>query len=114
MSWATKRAEIAAAASTVSGVHGYPHRPATPTTGDAWPRVDSIARDDGLFRVTWQLLVFLPQEERAAATWWDENVDALIDALQEGQVGYVETVQPADISTNGAVQYGLAITMGSE
>ena len=115
MSWATKRAEIAAAASTVADVHGKVFRPPTPKAGDAWPRVSTMNRgDDKLMRVTWQLIVFLPQDERAASVWWDGHVDALIDALEYAQVGFVEAVEPADISTSGAVQYGMAITMGSE
>lgn len=114
MSLTGDRQAIADALSTVTGVTGYPYKPTTPKPGDAWPLLRSLDREDGLmFAATWTVVVNLPQTERAASEWVDENYEAVIDGLLP--VGYVEQVRPAVLTTNNSTdRYVLEITMRAE
>jgi hypothetical protein len=109
-----KRAEIAAALSTVDDVRGYEFRPAAPRTGDAWPLLGPLERDTGsVFITTWRVRVLLPQGEREASTFIDAHVDAIYDALQP--VAYVDRIEPVTLQvTGGGEQFALEFTMRSE
>ena len=115
MNWGARRQEIADVLTSVPGVQGKIYRPNTPVKGDAWPRLGSMTRDESspAFYVNWSVFVFLPQNEQGADQWIDQNLEALIDALEEGDMGYVESAAPADIGVS-ASQYGLLITMRGE
>lgn len=107
------RDAFAAALTAVDGVKGYSYRPAAPRAGDAWPLVGALDRADGLsFVVSWRVLVFLPQDERAASVWMDNHVDALVDALEP--LAFVDRIEPVSIGPEAAPQYALQITMRSE
>lgn len=116
MSRQAKRAEIAAALSTVDGVRGFPARPNTPTTGDAWPRWGGSERDDisGQFVRTWMAVVQLPADDTAADAWIDAREDALWAALDP--VGWITGFEPVDIgASDGRPRiHGVMITMRSE
>lgn len=113
---AGKRAEIAAAVSTVPGVRGYTSRPSASTTGDAWPRWAASERDEtsGQFASVWHLLVQLPAGDTDADLWVDEHRDALWDALT--LVAYPYLFEPVDIGAGDGRPriHGLMITMRSE
>lgn len=113
MSLAGKRQEFADALSTVDDVTGYPYRPGEPRPGDAWPRWggNTIAEDNIQFTNGWQVIVYLPQDERAADEWIDEHDQALYDAIQP--VAHIEGFAPANLSPAGTV-YGLLISTRSE
>jgi hypothetical protein len=115
MNWQAKRAEIASVLDGVADIQGKIHRPNTPKVGDAWPHLGGLTRDDNspAFFVQWNVLVYVPQNEAAAGEWIDNHLEALIDALQQGQVGYVDSAAPANIGVT-AHQYGLLITMRGE
>jgi len=108
-----RRDEIAAALSTVTGVHGYAYRPAVPRSGDAWPLLGPLTRAAGMaFEVTWRVLVVLPSDERAASQWVDANYEAVVDALEP--IGFVDQVEPVLLSTSAGDQQALQITMRGE
>lgn len=107
---ATDRAAIAAALSTVTGVKGYQYRPPTPKPGDAWPTLPTLDRQaDLIWRPTWTVVVFLPQDERAASDWLDAHFDAIVGALQTGPI-YPETAEPGLMNTGAGDMYVLEIT----
>jgi hypothetical protein len=115
MSMVNKRQEIATALSSVEGMKGYAYRPSIPREGDAWPLLGVLERDEdaGWFMVTWNVIVFLPQDERKASEWVDVRYADLVDALTPH--GYVDRIEPVGISTSAnASQFGLQITMRSE
>ncbi|KAB1925147.1 hypothetical protein F8280_12110 [Micromonospora noduli] len=113
MSLATDRAAIAATLSTVDDVTGYEYRPKTPKPGDAWPLMPSLELQDGLvWRPTWTIHVFLPQDERKASGWMDTHFTALADALRGGNT-FPDSAEPALIATSGGDQYVLEITVRS-
>jgi len=119
MSLAGDRQAIAAALSTAAGVTGHEFRPANPRqpvrlrAGDAWPLLGAMERGPGrAFEVTWQVLVYLPQDGVKAAQWIDDHHEALVDALE--QVGFVDRIEPTTIPDGDANPYVLQITMRSE
>jgi hypothetical protein len=105
-----KRAEIAAALSTVADVTGWTQRPGVPNVGDAWPLLGPMDRADGdAFIVTWLVRVFVPQDEIAASSWWDQHWPPLYFALQP--VGFVDRVAPVALAQD---QLAFEITMRAE
>ena len=113
MSLATDRAAIAVQLSTVAGVTGYEYRPAVPRPGDAWPTLPSLELQAGLvWRPTWTVVVFLPQDERTASAWLDAHFTALADALRGGNT-FPETAEPALMPTEAGDAYVLEITIRS-
>lgn len=109
----TDRAAIAAALSTVDGVHGYTYPPTAPCPGDGWATLPSFARQDGIvWRPSWTVVVVLPSDERAASTWLDQHFDAIVAALQAGPV-YPDSAQPALMQTGVGDRYVLEITCRS-
>lgn len=107
---ATDRAAIAAALSTVSGVTGYAFRPTVLKPGDAWPTLPTLDRQaDIVWRPTWRVLVFLPQDEEESSNWLDAHFDAIVAALQAGPI-YPETAEPALMNTGAGDMYVLQIT----
>lgn len=94
------RDDLAAAASTVPGVKGYPKRPPAPRAGDAWPMFRSAPRDpeSGQFFALWRVIVMLPQDEEAAIAFYDERMWAFVDAFQP--YGYVDNLEPARLQTS--------------
>jgi hypothetical protein len=92
MSIATDRADLAELLSTVDGVTGHPYKPSAPTSGDAWPRRVEGVREMGLvWRPTWEILVWLPADFRAADDWVDLHVADLIETLSgDDAPGFVE------------------------
>lgn len=108
-----KRAELAAALSTVPGLRGHPYRPGTVQPGDAWSLLSSLERDEGLaFLVTWRVLVVLPGDERAASDRIDELVPLLVDALEPA--AFVDTIEPVKIETGAGDMYALQVNVRSE
>lgn len=113
MSLDTDRAEIAATLNAVDGVIGYKYRPTTPRPGDAWPTLPTLELQDGLvWRPTWTVVVFLPQDERAASDWIDAHFAAIATALRGGST-FPETAEPGLMATNGGDHYVLEITVRS-
>lgn len=115
MSLTGKRAQIAAALSTVDGVTGFERRPRGPRPGDAWPLYQGAARDGdtGLFAHTFAVGLMLPQDEAAADDWIDGHLESIADALARG-AGWMEEAEPANFGTDTSPVYGLLITMRSE
>lgn len=113
MSLTGDRAAIATALSTVTGVKGYEYRPTTPRPGDAWPTLPTLDLLDGLvWSAEWKVIVFLPQEERAASVWIDAHFLAIVAALRVP--GFADKAEPGLMTTTGGDQYVLEITMRSE
>jgi hypothetical protein len=115
MSLAGKRQAFADTLSTVAGVNGHPYRPGAPRAGDAWPQWagGTVHEESGQIVNGWSVLVYLPQEERAADDWVDARAQLIGDALELAQVAYVDGFAPANLSPTGTV-YGLLITTRSE
>lgn len=107
---ATDRAAIAAALSTVTGVKGYAFRPKVQKPGDAWPTLPTLDRQaDIIWRPTWRILVFLPQDEEESSNWLDQHFDAIVAALQAGPI-YPETAEPKLMPTGAGDMTVLEIT----
>ncbi len=113
MSLATQRAEIAAQLGAVDGVTGYAYRPKVPKPGDAWPTLPSMELQSGLvWRATWTVVVFLPQDERAASMWLDAHFDAVALALRGGST-FPDSAEPGLMTTSGGDWYVLQFTIRS-
>lgn len=115
MSHAADRAAIAAALSEVEGVTGYEYPPNPPKTGDAWPMWSGSDRDQGrAFLNTWRAVVVLPEEDRMASVWVDEHHDALVDAIEDNDVAFVDRLEPGVVKTSAGDLLALQIVMRSE
>lgn len=113
MSFDNDRQEIADALDSVAGVKGYKHRPATPRPGDAWTWLSSLELQDGLvWRPTWSVVVFLPQDERGASVWMDAHFLPIVTALRVP--AFPESADAGLMQTSGGDQFLLLITMRSE
>lgn len=107
------RQAIATALSSARGVRGHEYRPSTPRPGDAWPTLPTLTLVEGLmWQATWSIIVFLPQEERAASEWIDRHFLDIAAALKSP--GLAVEAEPAVMQTSGGDQYVLEITMRSE
>jgi len=113
MSLTGARTALAAALSEVDGVQGYPYRPRTPRTGDAWPTLAVLERDRGLsFMTTWRVLVLLSGDEQQASEWMDANTSDLVDALDP--VAFVDSIEPVALVVSGNDTPALQITLRRE
>lgn len=100
MSLTAKRQEFADALSMVDGVHGYPYPPNPLREGDAWPVGPSLDRQGGTaFEATWAIRVVAPQDERAAAEWFDGLWPDVFTALE--RVAFVDRAAPIRITNPG-------------
>jgi hypothetical protein len=106
------RAAIAAALSTVDDVTGYEYKPTTPKAGDAWPLWSGGERGPGRsFQYAWRVFVLLSKDERLASAWVDEHVEALVDAMEDNDVGSVDRLDPVAVATSAGELLALQITM---
>lgn len=120
MSLAERRESLAEALSAVAGITGYPYRPSTPKSGDAWPvmgRAERVVADN--FAVSWSVLVMLPQDERSANDFIESKSLEIIDSLEDTGAAFVDSFGPAfaDIpsgSGNTSVTRVLELTTRSE
>jgi hypothetical protein len=91
------REAIAAAASTVDGVDVEPYSRQATTPGQGWVRYDHTDYPNpfgGL--VTWQVLVRVPTDLRAAEEWLDTNGPALRAAVAEQLI--VRSMTPVQLA----------------
>lgn len=97
------RADIAAAASEVDGVTCYALKPATRTQlGDAWVKWNGNTRSaPGALETSWQVVVLLPQDEKAGDEWRAAREWAFIDALSA--VVFVDGMEPGSIDDSPAL-----------
>ncbi|MFJ8685058.1 hypothetical protein [Micromonospora wenchangensis] len=110
MDLATARAAVANTLDGVEGVNGHTYRPAAPRVGDAWPILPTLELEEGLvWRPTWHVCVFLPQDERAAAMWLDTHFAALVAALRTGDL-FAESADLGLITVSGSDQAVLVVT----
>jgi len=116
MSIEGKRLEFAEALALVADVVGFPYKPSTPRPGDGWPIFTGAERDEetGMFALGWRVLMYLPQDQRAASMWIDEHIADLIEALYKQGVAYVDAFIPVNIGTTDSYIYGLMLTTRSE
>ena len=113
MSLIGKRAEFAAALSAVAGCRGYEKRPAAPNIGDAWPVMGPGDRASGTaFTVTWGIRVVVPDDEYAAAEWWDAHWPPLFYALEP--VCSVQRFEPVVLAAQGGDISAVQITVIAE
>lgn len=107
------RQAIADALSTVDGVTGHKYRPTVMRGGAGWPLVQDLQRGPALdFDVTWRVVVVLPAGEQQASEWFDENHEALAEALDD--FGHVERIEPTSIVTDAGDMDGMLITLRKE
>lgn len=91
------RTALAAAASTVDGVHvtAY-YRQVPKTAGQGMVRLDRTTYPDPFGGITtWQVLVALPQDEATAEKWLEAHQDDLYDAVSEELM--IRTVIPKEL-----------------
>ncbi|MEV4384390.1 hypothetical protein AB0J68_01475 [Micromonospora sp. NPDC049580] len=113
MSLVGDRTEIGIALSTVEGVRGYAYRPTVLAAGDGWPMLGPLERAGGLsFTATWRVFLVLPQDEQAASEWLDTHHEDLVDALEP--TGFVDRIEPVELSTEAGPLLAIQITMRSE
>lgn len=88
----TTRAEIAEALTGTNILYGSPFKPSLLAQGSAWPQLDSLNRAEGFFEQVWNIFIVLPQGDQASATWWDDNLQTVADAL--ASVVYIDSFAP--------------------
>lgn len=88
------REEIAAAASTITGVTVAPFYRQNLKAGSGFVSLISRARGDNGFGYvdTWGVLVAIPQDVKAAEEWLEEHLTPLMDALDAEMV--VQSASP--------------------
>lgn len=101
------RAALAAAASTVDGVAGFPQQPDTITEGAAWPMWRGAAVADGVpvLTQTWSVVFAVGADLLAVDEWVDAHLDEIWDALQP--IMHIDDIAPTMINTGIA---GLTVT----
>jgi hypothetical protein len=113
VSFMAKRAELAAALSTVTDVRGYDKRPTVPTIGDAWPLFAGAGnRVADTFQGTWRVIVYCGGDEYTATEWMDAHLDELVEVLDP--IAYVDTAEPALTTLNKSDAFVIEITARSE
>ena len=91
----TTRAEIAVALTGTGLVDGSEFRPTILGSRAAWGQVTGHSYPTGAVQITnWGVYVVLPQEEQAAAAWYDANYRTLIDALHLNTGLWVDSDAP--------------------
>jgi hypothetical protein len=107
------REALATVLEGVTGVNGHAFRPPAPRDGDAWPRLTGMAIEHGLvMRPVWDVLVWLPADERAASTWIDDHLADLVAAINaDGSPGYVDEGEPALVQVGRDDRPVLIITL---
>lgn len=113
MSLAARNA-LATAASSVAGVKATPYYRQSGKVGDAFVRLDRVARDSSGFgyMATWQVCVVLSQDQAHAERWIDDNLPALTTALEHQ--GVVTTAQPVQLALETGTVPALVITLARE
>jgi hypothetical protein len=112
MSLSAKRLAFKAALNTVTGVRAYEFKPDTPKAGDAWPQWRGMERgEEVLFTSTWAVVIFLPQDDKAAERWVEAHITDLYNALTP--VAFIDGFAAANLSLTGQ-QFGLVISTRSE
>lgn len=103
------REDLAAAASTVTGVTVAAEYRQSLTPYFGFVKWGSRVRDDsGLgWMDTWQVWIALPQDVKTAEAWLSEHLAELIAAIDDELV--VTTVIPADLVLEGGSTNGLII-----
>ena len=113
MTLRSTREQFAAALDTVAGVTGHVSRPSVYAEGDAWPLLGPGDRDAGdAFMITWAVRVFVPQDEVAAADWWDQHWDEIYYALKP--FGFVDRFAPVAVQASGGdlLMYEITVRTG--
>lgn len=113
MSNADTRQAIADALSTVSGIHGHPARPDALNEGDGWPQWRGGVPRAHAVEGTWAVLIVLPSANDVTAdAFADSHGEALLDALRP--VLFVDSIAPAEVTTESGPLYALMISGRSE
>jgi hypothetical protein len=113
MSNADTRTALATALSEVDGITGYPRRPRSVRTGDAWPLWRGSERAGGTaFVETWAVVVALAGDEQAAEEFADARGAEIEDALHP--VLFVDGFTPAVVGTDAGDTNALMITGRTE
>jgi hypothetical protein len=104
------RTEIAAALDAVDGLSCTAKYRQVSRPGESVVRFDNVVRDvTGFgFIVTYQALVVLPQDLRAAEAWVDANLDTIVAAL--APVLVVGEAAPVNLQLDTGVVPALQIT----
>lgn len=110
---ATTRQTIAAAVSTVDGLHGHENRPTAPAAGDAWALVAELNRGPAkVFETTWRVAIVLSGDVGTATDQFDTLIPQVCDALSAEL--YVDSARPLTIPTEAGSLYGVEIIGRSE
>lgn len=105
----TTRDDIAAAASTVTGVNVSAYYRQSTKPGDGWVSLTALERDaSGLgYMERWSVSVCLSQDIAAAEKWIEDNTDDLIAALSDQLV--ITAALPSTLVLDTASVPGLVI-----
>lgn len=103
------RDDLAAAATVESVTNVTPYYRQVAKPGEGMVRLDRITRDStGLgYMATWQIAVFLPQDQAAAERWLEDNLTTLVDAVSEQLV--VTSATPSQIPIDSGTVPALVI-----
>lgn len=110
---AETRQAIAAAASTVEGIHCSPYFRQSLAVGQGSVRLNLANRSaNGIgFVNTWQVWVALSQDVATAERWLDEHLDELATALDAELI--VTTITPAELAFAGGGSINGVIVEGA-
>lgn len=103
------RDDIATAATIADLTNVSPYYRQSSRPGDGSVRLDAVSRDDsGFGRIaTWQVIVFLPQDQAAAEKWMDDHLTQLLDAIATELI--VTSATPAQIPLDTGMTSALVI-----
>lgn len=98
------------------GLAASDYRPEPGGEGNAWAQPGSWdnpgGQPNGVFEATWLVFIIVPQDEQAAAVWWDEHAATVSGALLP--LVFIDRVEPVVFETQAGDLFAVQITGRSE
>lgn len=106
----TARADLAAAASTVTGIKVTPYYRQNLTTGNGFVRLAARNKPANGFGWldTWEIWIAGPSEIEAAEKWIEAKQDALLAALEAEM--HINSLTPIDLSIGTTTTPGIVVS----
>jgi hypothetical protein len=102
------RTEIAAALSGVAGVNVTSNYRQVTKPGEGFVRLVAMTPEQFGFNAEWEVVIALPQDNKAAEEWIDSNFTSLVGALYRDL--HVTRIAPAVLNYEAASTNALVLT----